>query len=211
VYTKLSNRVYDLIGEITRLYVERDEKRELLTLQLVTKEKTMHPARALSDGTLRFIALGVLELDPQAQGLICLEEPENGIHPSRVDSMLQLLQEIAVDPNHPVDDNNPLRQVIVNTHSPLVVQQVPDESLMIATQEPDINSGQRTLQFSCLPNTWREKSTETRVMSRGELLQYLGRIIPAEDLATLDSPAKPRRVIDNSYVQLLLPSFETTD
>ena len=64
------------------------------------------------------------------QGLICLEEPENGIHPERIPAMLELLRNMAVDPKEPVDETNPLRQVIVNTHSPGFVGEVPDDALI---------------------------------------------------------------------------------
>ena len=77
--------------------VDPDEKRELLTLYVTGKDRTPHAARSLSDGTLRFLALTVVELDPEAQGLLCLEEPENGIHPQRIPAMLRLLQDIATD------------------------------------------------------------------------------------------------------------------
>ncbi|MEO5361714.1 MAG: hypothetical protein H7843_14925 [Nitrospirota bacterium] len=39
---------------------------------------------------------------------------------------------IATDATLPVEEGNPLRQVIINTHSPAVVAQVPDDSLQIA-------------------------------------------------------------------------------
>ena len=48
----------------------------------------LHAARALSDGTLRFLALAILELDLTPRGLLCFEEPENGIHPERIPAML---------------------------------------------------------------------------------------------------------------------------
>lgn len=110
----------------------RAERRELLTLEVTDHDGTVHPARSLSDGMLRFLALAILEADPQARGLVCLEEPENGIHPRRIPAMLQLLQDIAVDVECPVGPDDLLRQVIVNTHSPAVVPQVPDASLLVA-------------------------------------------------------------------------------
>jgi predicted ATPase len=62
----------------------------------------------LSDGTLRLLALTVMELHTTARSVICLEEPENGIHPERIPAMLRLLQGIAIDPRIPIDDGNPL-------------------------------------------------------------------------------------------------------
>jgi len=115
IYSKVANRLATLIGDVREVWVDRDEKREILTLQITGTDGTNHPARSLSDGTLRFLALSVLELDITVQGLICLEEPENGIHPERIPAMLSLLRDIATDPDEPVDGTNPLRQVIVNT------------------------------------------------------------------------------------------------
>ena len=89
IYSQLSNRLSELIGNVRSIRVDRDEKRELLTLMMTGREGTELPARALSDGTLRFLALSVLELDPETPGLICMEEPENGIHPDRIPAMLK--------------------------------------------------------------------------------------------------------------------------
>ena len=132
VYGQVANRLAELIDEVRELWVERDERRELLTLYVKGRDLTPHPARALSDGTLRFLALAVLQQDPEAQGLLCLEEPENGIHPERIPVILELLQDIATDVEEPLSLENPLRQVIVNTHSPAVVLQVDDDSLLVA-------------------------------------------------------------------------------
>ncbi|MGD0818971.1 MAG: AAA family ATPase, partial [Methanomassiliicoccales archaeon] len=71
-----------------------------------------------------------MEFDPEAQGLLCFEEPENGIHPERIGAMLKLLKGLCVDPQDPVGADNPLRQVIVNTHSPAVVGLVDDDDLL---------------------------------------------------------------------------------
>ena len=111
--------------------VDRDDKRELLTLEVTGRDGTVYPARSLSDGTLRFLALTVLDMNPEPRGVICLEEPENGIHPERIPVILEVLRDIAVDTEEPVDDTNPLRQVIVNTHSPAVVLEAPDDTLLV--------------------------------------------------------------------------------
>ena len=132
VYARVANRLALLIGEVRDVWVDRDERRELLTVHVRANGGTPYPARSLSDGTLRFLALSVLEQDPEFTGLLCLEEPENGIHPERIPVMLGLLKAIAVDPTEAVGVENPLRQVIVNTHSPGVVAQVSDQDLLIA-------------------------------------------------------------------------------
>jgi predicted ATPase len=125
VYSRVSNRLAELNGDVREVRAERDELTHRITLTAKTRDGTTHPAAALSDGTLRFLALTILQLDPRATGLFCIEEPENGIHPRRIASLLRLLQDIATDTSMAVDEDNPLRQVIINTHSPTVVLQVP--------------------------------------------------------------------------------------
>jgi predicted ATPase len=204
IYSKVANRLATLIGDVREVWVDRDEKREILTLQITGTDGTNHPARSLSDGTLRFLALSVLELDITVQGLICLEEPENGIHPERIPAMLSLLRDIATDPDEPVDETNPLRQVIVNTHSPAVVSEVPDESLLVAEIREDVRDGRRfqKVSFSCLSDTWRTKALEKpSIVSKGKLMAYLN---PASPSQTKEQQP-PRRVIDRDDLQLLLP------
>ena len=215
VYSQVANRLAELIADVHELWIERDERRELLTLHVKDREQTPHPARALSDGTLRFLALAVLQLDPEAQGLLCLEEPENGIHPERVPAMLRLLQDIATDVNEPVGPDNPLRQVIVNTHSPAVVSQVDDGSLLVAELKESVRSGQRFKRvcFSCLSDTWRTKDAENvTIVSKGKLLAYLNPVASEPQEPDLDGQRKAklptsrtRRVVDRPDLQPLLP------
>ena len=181
IYGQIASRLSELIEDVYEIKIDRDERRQLLTLPVTGRDGTSHPARALSDGTLRFLALAILELDPEAQGLICLEEPENGIHPNRIPAILRLLRDIATDVNEPVEDDNPLRQVIINTHSPSVVAQVPDDSLLVAELKETVHEGHRfkRVAFSPLPSTWREKAPDGVVpVPRGKLMAYLNPIMP---------------------------------
>jgi hypothetical protein len=45
--------------------------------------------------------------------------------PLKIKSIIELLQRIAVDTDYLINEENPFRQVIINTHSPLVVSIVP--------------------------------------------------------------------------------------
>ena len=215
VHADIANRLAELLDDVQRVWIDRDDQRELLTLYVTGRDGTPHPARALSDGTLRFLALAVLESDPESRGLLCLEERENGIYPGRIPAMLKLLQDIATDVSEPIDLDNPLRQVIINTHSPAVVAQVPDDSLLVAELKETVHAGQyfKRACFSGLPDTWRDKSPEGgQVVSKGKLLAYLNPIAPIEhdieehvsDQERRRAPRKPCRVIDRPDVQLLL-------
>ncbi len=210
IYGQVANRLAKLIDDVRKVWIDRDDRRELLTLFIAGEDGTAHSARALSDGTLRFLALAVLELDPQLQGVLCLEEPENGIHPQRIPAMLELLQDIAVDTKLPIGPDNALRQVIVNTHAPAVVQQLPEDSLVIAEPRELIDQGRpvRAVGFSCLPGTWRDIAVHMPTVSKGRLLAYLNPVAPVEAETSRSKPEKPRRVIDRPDLQPYLPLFE---
>ena len=222
IYTQVANRLANLIDDIDTVWIERDDRRDLLTLMVAGRDGTSHPASALSDGTMRFLALAVLELDPEAQGLLCLEEPENGIHPERIPKILELLQDIATDTDEPISFDNPLRQVIINTHSPAVVQQVRDDSLLVAELQETMQNSKRFKRvcFGCLPDTWRytkvPESDKVNVIPKGRLLVYLNPV-PVGNQESKDnghltnavskSYRPKRRVVDREDLQPLIPGF----
>ena len=204
-YSRIANRLSELIHDVRDIYIDRDERREILTLYVRDGERTVHPARALSDGTLRFLALAVVEMDPEIEGVLCLEEPENGIHPARIPAILRLLRDIAVDPTEPAGPDNPLRQVIINTHSPAVFQQVPDGSV-IFTKSMETADDQKRLFYAAhffpLIDTWRSKDVNnTEAVARGDLLDYLRPVVPGKKKVR----ATDRRVVDRDDMRPLLP------
>jgi predicted ATPase len=97
--------------------IDDNENKQFL-IKLKDKDKKEFSSRVLSEGTLRILALCILEYDDRHTGLLCFEEPENGIHPFRIKAMTNLLKDLSVDF---YDIGTPLRQVIVNTHSPVLV------------------------------------------------------------------------------------------
>lgn len=178
VYAEIANRLATLVEDVHGIRVDRDDSRRLLRLLMRDRNGVELPASSLSDGTLRFIALSVLERDPTGTGLMCFEEPENGIHPERMDAMMDLLAEMAVDPARPVDDDNPLRQVIVSTHSPVVAARVKDDELVFADTHdaPGRPPGTlRSLMVRPMADTWRGGG-EIAPVSRGAVLSYLGSV-----------------------------------
>ena len=204
-YTRIANRLSHLIHDVREIRIDRDEKREIFTLYARDAEGTLHPARALSDGTLRFLALAVVEMDPEIEGVLCLEEPENGIHPARIPAILELLQDIAVDTHIPAGTDNPLRQVIINTHSPAVFQEVPDASVVF-TKARETAEDHRHLfkaaHFYHLSNTWRSKGKENSdQIAPGDLLAYLNPVLPKDSAR----PANEKRVVDREDMRQLLP------
>jgi predicted ATPase len=176
VYARVSSRLADLVGlGVESVSVEPDPVREVFTLFLQEKGGLRLPARALSEGTLRFLALCVLLEDPTVSGLICMEEPENGIHPANLPAIVELVRDLAVDPEESPGLENPFRQVIVNTHSPGVVQLCdPDDLLLAAVVPQKTADGTVASSLSLLPfrGSWRT-SVDNPVFSEADLIEFL--------------------------------------
>ena len=184
VYQTLTNRLKELVEEVQEISIDKDEKRDLLTLQVRFKDGLTLPAQSLSDGTLRFLGLAIIEEDSSGSRVICLEEPENGINPKKVYEIVELLQGMATDTDFAVDEDNPLRQVIINTHSPIVVSVVPAESLYLAKSKEIYNDlFQKKISytsFSALVHTWKTIQGIAETTSPGEILAYLDRAVTTE-------------------------------
>ena len=80
------------------------------------------PATRLSDGTLRFLCLLTILLHPEPPSIICIEEPEGGLHPDIIPEVGKLLV-----------DASSRSQIIVTTHSDILVDALTDypESIIV--------------------------------------------------------------------------------
>lgn len=175
-YEEISNRVATLLPEVRAVSVDVDNIRRIKTLLLEQRNGVVHQARSLSDGTLRFLALATMAFDSDSKGLICFEEPENGIHPSRINAILELLREMAVNTQIAVSTENPLRQVIINTHSPVVVRNLTPDELLVAV--PIRKNRSSFTAYGAIVNSWRLSHPEyqselTPKVTVTELLDYL--------------------------------------
>ena len=113
----LSN-VYEGIEAIDFLY-------QAGTLQIYLRERSLTesiPASRFSDGTFRWLCLLAVLLDPEPPALICLEEPEIGLHPDIVVELAGLLRRASER-----------TQLIVTTHSDTLVDALSDtpESVIV--------------------------------------------------------------------------------
>ncbi|MGN6245739.1 MAG: AAA family ATPase [Motilibacteraceae bacterium] len=162
------------LTDVRGVDVDFDPHRELLTLQAHLGSGPALPARALSDGTLRFLALCIISVDTSFGGLLCMEEPENGIHPGRIEAMVDLVRSLAVDPQEPPGPDNPFRQVIVNTHSPYFVRYQSEDDLLLAMptsvrRNLDVVT---TVKLVPLQQSWRGRRGAVTI-SRNAIMDYL--------------------------------------
>ena len=166
---------------VRTLKVIKDDVRQLLSLELEEEPGLYLRANSVSDGTLRFLALVVLAEVSGTTGLYCMEEPENGIHPAKLAAMHDLLQDIAIDVNEPIGRDNPLRQVIVATHSPYFVQ-LQDKADLVLARERMWDSGSRDISKSlkCSPfkDTWRCKGA---ARDFADFIEFQSYLMPPED------------------------------
>lgn len=112
-----------IIPSIEAIDVDLDKRRGTLDL-LVRQNGTDFSARIVSEGTLRVLALCAIAVNPWGGSLLAFEEPENGVHPRRLELIAQLLLSLALEQE---------RQVVVTTHSPLFC----DAILKEARSRPD--------------------------------------------------------------------------
>ncbi len=170
-YSDVAAILSDLIPGVEAVKVDNNDVRNLRTL-CVTMRGREFTASALSDGTLRFLALAIMASDPDASGLVCMEEPENGIHPLRIPEMVRLVRQLSdVDvANDSWTDLHVIRQVIINTHSPIVVSEINSDELLMA--DVYYEEKLQKVRFKPIFDTWRGLDAKSCV-SRGQVNAYL--------------------------------------
>ena len=97
------------------------------SVQVFLREgKVPIPATRLSDGTLRYLCLLAVLCDPDLPRLVCIEEPELGLHPDILPNLADLLRE-----------TSERCQLIVTTHSDTLVDALTEtpESIVICEKE----------------------------------------------------------------------------
>ncbi|UYZ62712.1 AAA family ATPase [Hymenobacter weizhouensis] len=109
----------EVVTEIT------SDERLLLRFKDAPFEKPL-PAQYMSEGTMRLAALLTLLYEPNATGLLGLEEPENELHPR----LLPRLAEELVKATE-------TRQLLVATHSPFLLDALEPEQVWILHRGPD--------------------------------------------------------------------------
>ncbi|QYM92505.1 AAA family ATPase [Dickeya zeae] len=116
------------------------------------------PATRLSDGTLRYLCLLAVLCHPNPPPLICLEEPELGLHPDVLPTLGALLKE-----------TSNRTQLIVTTHSDVLVDAMSDQpdAVLVAEKTPEGTTMTRLDAENLKP--WLENYRLGQLWTRGDI------------------------------------------
>ncbi|MCY4437473.1 MAG: AAA family ATPase [Chloroflexi bacterium] len=116
------------------------------------------PSIRLSDGTLRFLCLLAVLCHPNQPSVICIEEPETGLHPDVIPKLAKLLVEASER-----------SQVIVTTHSDILVDALSDTpEAVVICEKVDGATQLRRLDADAL-KSWLEDYRLGELWTRGDL------------------------------------------
>ncbi len=136
----------DVYGNLVRLMLHEKGLKESI------------PATRWSDGMLRYLSLLVILCHPEPPPLICIEEPELGMHPDILSDIAELL----IEASHRT-------QLIITTHSDILVSELSEvpESILVCERD-DHGTSMRRLQKEKLEE-WLKKYTLGDLWMSGEL------------------------------------------
>ncbi|MDP4302987.1 AAA family ATPase [Leptothrix discophora] len=121
VLSDIASDLNNLIPGVSRLDAELHKASQEYRIELTMRDGLPFSSKVVSDGTLRVLALLTLLHDPRHRGLICFEEPENGVHPGRIKPLVRRLRDMVTLPSDEVSALEPLSQLMINSHSPVVL------------------------------------------------------------------------------------------
>lgn len=116
------------------------------------------PATRLSDGTLRYLCLLAILCNPEPPPVVCIEEPELGLHPDIIPSLARLLKDAATR-----------TQLFVTTHSDIFVDEfTEDPESVIVCEKTDGRTETKRLENKELED-WLLKYRLGQLWMQGEI------------------------------------------
>lgn len=123
------------------------------------------PARVLSEGTLRMLGLLALTGADEAPALVGFEEPENGVHPRRIQLIAEFLK---------TQETLRRTQYIVTTHSPILPGLLADDSLFAVQR---LEGRTQISSFPTWGPLWRRDDISTVLSDEKESLPVSARVL----------------------------------
>ena len=129
------------------------------TVQVFAQEENIIvPATRLSDGTLRFLCLLSILCHPNPPPLVCIEEPELGLHPDVLPVLSDLLREASQR-----------SQLIITTHSDMLVDTLTDTPESVVVCEKHDNQTEMHRLDKADLTEWLKRYSLGDLWTRGDL------------------------------------------
>ena len=156
---KAKERILKTVCQLYEGITDLDVSLEGGTVQVFAQEGNIAvPATRLSDGTLRFLCLLAILCHPNPPPLVCIEEPELGLHPDILPILGDLMREAS-----------DRCQLIVTTHSDVLVDALTDTPESIVVCEKHVGKTEmRRLDRSSLKE-WLKSYSLGELWSKGKL------------------------------------------
>lgn len=147
----ISADLASLIPQVSSIQVVDDPRTKEYAFDVKLRQGQRFSSRVISDGTIRLIALLAVINDPDREGILCFEEPENGVHEGRIPLLIDILRQSTVSAR----GSSEYFQVLVNTHSPAVMYSLKPEEVLYADlvfsqdiddEFPDVRTRMRRIQ-----------------------------------------------------------------
>jgi predicted ATPase len=155
VKQRILTALHDLYDGVSDFHVNV----EYGTVQVFMQEGNVTvPATRISDGTLRYLCLLAILCNPDPPPLVCIEEPELGLHPDVIPALADLLREASKR-----------CQLIVTTHSDTLIDALTEtpESVVVC-EKINRQTTLKRLDKSKLAH-WLDKYRLGELWSAGEL------------------------------------------
>ena len=120
-----------------------------LSLREINLDKTIG-ALHISDGTLHFLLLESIFLNPNRGALVAIDEPERGLHPDMIRCVAEMIKSAAKE-----------SQLIIATHSPHLLNQFEFDDVLVFEKNA-------------------ENSTEVKKLSEEDFSDYEGELLPGQ-------------------------------
>lgn len=125
-YNKITEYVRMAVPQFGNFYLESNNGHVSLKWKSTASEEYVFSPHQLSDGSIRFIALATLLLQPKETmpEIIMIDEPELGLHPYAIDRLVEMVKIAAVN-----------TQVILSTQSPALIDGFDADNIIVVDMD----------------------------------------------------------------------------
>lgn len=129
-YSKIESYVRLAVPQFRSFYLEPNKKYISLRWKDTSLNDYVFSVDQFSDGSIRFIALATLLLQPAETmpGVIIIDEPELGLHPYAIDQLIEMIKDASLK-----------AQVIVATQSPALMDGFEVEDVRVVERDEDFD------------------------------------------------------------------------